>query len=1043
MLEIRLLGQFDIRRHGQPVEIPSHSAQSLPAYVLLKSGIAHRREKLAGLLWPDATEANARGYLLQALWRVRKALESETRRHVIADDLTLSFDPSSDYWLDIAELERSVLDGTAEAALHCVSVYQGELLPGFYGEWVVAERERLQAVFESKMAMLLDRLVVERRWSEVLDWGERWIALGHAPEPAYRALMIAHSGLGDRSSMVAIHQRCVDALRRELDLEPSEITRALYEQLAQGAISHTGTPGPLPVGRPTPAASPANLPRQLTSFIGRESEIAEVKRLLAASASRLVTLTGSGGCGKTRLALQTGNELRADYPQGVWFVELAPVVDPALLPQAVAAALDLREEPSRPILATLMDYLRARKSLLILDNCEHVIEASAHLAEALLRACADLHILASSREALGIAGETAFRVPSLSTPDPHQSLPAEGLPQYEAVRLFIDRAALALPSFRVTDDNASAVAQICHRLDGIPLAIELAAARVKVLRVEQIAERLTDAFRLLTGGSRTALPRQQTLRAAIDWSHNLLPDTERILLRRLSVFAGGWTLEAAELVCSDYAQPAVNSAQPPPPTSKESLLTEDTLDLLTQLVNKSLVLVEREQGADARYRLLETVRQYAREMLIETQEAEPVRQKHLEYYLQLATQAELELTGPRQVVWMNRLEVELDNLHAALGWSVERDVEAGLRLAGALRWFWQNHDRIADGSGWLSQLLGQQSKFSHLSTRAKALNVQSEMLLWRNDLAESRLLAEEGLALYRELGDKRGEADILLTMGALNFMQATLTPGTPLAEQSLALYRGLGDILGISEALNLLGVIQPDDEQSRLLLEESLTLCRQLGHLAGIAGRLNSLASRAYQNCDYIAARRWLDESLPMHRLLGKSGVGDVLEGYGGISLRRGDYEQACAYYEESITLYRDSGRYFESIWPLVGLGYAVLKKGDRARARAVFEESLRLFGESKIGVAFTLEGLASLAVAQGLPERAARLIAWVDAMREATEDFRPPVEQPDVDRDLAVIRAQLDEAAFNAAWAEGRAMTMEQAIEYAFESDSIKPGYR
>ena len=362
---------------------------------------------------------------------------------------------------------------------------------------------------------------------------------------------------------------------------------------------------------------PNNLPLQVTSFIGREKEMAEVKRLLWDS--RLVTLTGPGGTGKTRLSLQIAADFLDFYPDGAWLVELAPLADPALLPQTIAHVLGIRESSSHSIMSLLTDYLRAKELLLILDNCEHLVEACAQLVDTLLKACPHILILASSREALGISGEISFRVPSLSTPDARRLPPFGTLTQYEAVQLFIERAEVAQPGFNVTKENAPAIAQICSRLDGIPLAIELAAARVRVLNVEQISGRLDNRFRLLTGGSRTAMPRHQTLRALIDWSYDLLPEAEQALLGRLSVFAGGWTLEAAEAICSG-----------------DGIEPDEILDLFIQLENKSLVNSDHAQNSEPRYHLLETIRQYARGKLLEAGGGERVREQHLEYFLKLA-----------------------------------------------------------------------------------------------------------------------------------------------------------------------------------------------------------------------------------------------------------------------------------------------------------------------------------------------------------------------------------------------------------------------
>jgi predicted ATPase/DNA-binding SARP family transcriptional activator len=1034
MLEISLLGKFDLQLNGQAVEIPSRPAQSLLAYLLLKSDTAHRREKLAGLLWPDATETNARSYLRQALWRVRKALDSADGRYLIADDLSIAFDTNAPYRLDVAVLERAVpTEGATEDLVQCVSVYRGELLPGFYNEWAALERERLQAVFENKMNRLLDRLVAERRWPAVVEWAERWIALGQVPEPAYRGLMLAHHGLGDRSSMAAVYQRCEETLRRELGVEPSELTRALYTRLSKTNASRELAPSERARGvslvdhkRLSTSVTQGSLPRQLTSFIGREQEVAAVKQLFADSLSRLVTLTGVGGCGKTRLALQVGQGLVPQYPQAVWFVELAALSDPALVPQTVAATLGLLEGPGRPILKTLTDYLRAKNTVLILDNCEHLVEACAQLSEALLRACPHLHILASSREALGVAGETVFQVPSLPAPLPSQTLSVDAALQYEAVRLFVDRAQTAQPGFSLTSENAAAVAQVCHRLDGIPLAVELAAARVKLLTPEQIAARLSDRFRLLTGGSRTALPRQQTLRATLDWSYNLLSEAERQLLCHLSAFASGWTLEAAEGVCGQVSGEAEGAGETP---------SLDVLDLLTQLVNKSLVVAEQAPGETTRYRLLETIRHYAREKLMETGEGVAVRDRHLAYFLALAERAAPELTGPAQVDWLNRLETELDNVRAALEWAQACAVEAGLRLATLLGRFWDAHDHSHEGSDWLARLLQQPAAFPDSRARARALGVQGMLLVTQGNLAQAQTAAEASLAQCRAQADPAGEAFSLMILGQVTFMHGNIAEARPLLEESLALYQALGDKVGPADVYSWLSLDHRVAGDARACLEESLAINRELGHVGGIANSLVSLAQLAYWEGDYVTPLKCLEEAMVLQRQLGsKSGVAWVLQNYGNLAFRQGDYEQARARYAESIALSEAAGQH--DYWSLANLAHIAVRQGNGRQARTLFEESLQKFREAEInnGLAYCMEGLAALAVTQGQPQRSVRLLAWADAIREAIGDSRPAVEQVVVDCDLATIHRSLDEAAFAAAYAEGQRMTMEQAIAYALE---------
>src|SRR3989442_141613 len=448
------------------------------------------------------------------------------------------------------------------------------------------------------------------------------------------------------------------------------------------------------------AESPHNLPRQLTSYVGREQEGTTVKR--TSLAGGLLTLTGPGGIGKTRLALQAASELLEHFPDGVWLVELAPVTGPDLVPQAIASALGDTVQPGRALADTFESYLAGRRLLVVLDNCEHLVDATARLVDRLLRSCPELHILATSREALGIGGETIRRVPSLSVPKFGKPASLEGVTAYEAVSLFRDRASAATGTFRLTESTAPTVVEICQRLDGIPLAIELAAVGLRVLSLEQIAVRLNDRFHLLRGGNRTALRRQQTLRATIDWSYDLLSDSERALLRRLAVFAGGITLEAAEEVCAGT-----------------TIADTDVLDLITELVAKSLVQAE-DSPQEARFRLLETIREYGLSKLREAGEAEWVRKRHSDWFIALAERAEQELRGKDQTAWFSRLEVALDNLRAALDWcSSTGDAEGYLRLAGAMGTFWRTYGYLSEGRAWLER--GLTASKVPLSIRAKAM----------------------------------------------------------------------------------------------------------------------------------------------------------------------------------------------------------------------------------------------------------------------------------------------------------------------------------
>jgi predicted ATPase/class 3 adenylate cyclase len=711
-------------------------------------------------------------------------------------------------------------------------------------------------------------------------------------------------------------------------------------------ILHPDLPDEFPPLRSLDAL-PNNLPRQLTSFIGREREIGEVKRLL--STTGLLMLTGSGGCGKTRLALQVASHLIGAYADGVWLVELAALTEPELVINAVASTLNLREVRGRALLGALLDYLRAKELLLVLDNCEHLVRACAEFAEACMRACPRLRILATSREPLGVPGETIWRVPSLSLPDAQRGPSVDHLMQFEAVRLFIERSAAIQPSFALTTENAEAVGAVCRRLDGIPLAIELAAARLRVLSPGQIAARLDERFNLLTGGGRTVLPRHQTLRGALDWSYDLLSPKERALLRRLSVFAGAWTLEAAEAVCAG-----------------EGVERQEILDLLTQLVSKSFALMDTQEES-VRYGLLETVRQYGRDRLEESREADGTRTRHLNWYLQLAEQAERGMVGADQSAWLDRLEVEHDNLRAALEWAKVGDSggDAGVRLAGALSQFWNVHGHFSEGRAWLEAVLAR-SPDAPAPARAKAL-------------------AGIGFLAYRQ-GDYAG----LIT----------------LCTESLALFRELGDLTGMGQALYLLGMAaegQGDYARAKMLLQESLALGRQVGGKRRMAISLNSI---------------------------------------GEVARCLGDYAEARASYEESLALYREGGDKRGIAIALGNLGHVALHQEDTERAAAFFMEALGLVRQLayKLGIAEHMAGLGGVAAAQGRYARAVRLLGAAKDLLNLLGALLEPPDQAEFESSITVARAGIGDASFSEAWAEGRAMALDEAIRYALSAEVPDP---
>lgn len=778
-------------------------------------------------------------------------------------------------------------------------------------------------------------------------------------------------------------ERLAVTVRGLLDSRDSQGSAETAESVEAGLTQSTGPAGVFPV-RPLNAPSlPNNLPQQISSFIGREKEVAEVTALLGRT--RLLTLTGMGGTGKTRLALQVAGNLLLGEGNGVWLVELAPLADPALVPQAVMGALGVHEEAGVPKSKTLTEALKERRLLLVLDNCEHVLNACASLASDLLHACPQVRVLASSREALGIAGEQTFRVPSLSLPDPKKPQTGAAVAEYEAVRLFAERARQVQPSFAVTDENASAVAAICRQLDGIPLALELAAARVRSLAVEEIHARLGSRFRLLTGGSRTALPRQQTLRALIDWSYDLLLDPEKVVLARLSVFAGGWDLEAAEAVCAGEEAGGVG--------------VEDweVLDLVTALADKSLLVVEQREER-MRYRLLESVRQYAAERLLEAGGGAGARGRHRDYFLALAEKADLQTRGPEQGVWLDHLEAEHDNLRAALDWCGEEEAEAqaGLRLAKAMYRFWRVRGYLAEGRARLATATGHPEAREYPLERASALRVASGLEQVQGNLAAARDLAEEALALFESTEDARGGAGVLLTLGNVALMQGDFAGARAYYERGLPLYRRFGEQDGVARALGNLGAVmqaQGDLAGAATVCEESLAFFRDKGDAENMARALGSLGEIAYA---------------------------------------RGADSEAQARLEEALTLFQQIGaRNGSRVGSLCLLGTVALRQGRSAVARTQMTEGLRLAGEigDGWGGADALEAWAKLCLVEGQAARAARLLGAASQARRTRGLPKDAASRALLEGDVLAVKTALEAAAFDAAWAEGEALTWEQAV--------------
>jgi predicted ATPase/class 3 adenylate cyclase len=627
-------------------------------------------------------------------------------------------------------------------------------------------------------------------------------------------------------------------------------------------------------------ATPNNLPQQLTSFIGREAELVNIKTLLAES--RLLTLFGVGGIGKTRLSLQVAAEVIDDFPDGVWFIELATLRDARLVPQAVASVLGVKEAAGRPVLEALLKFFRNRHLLLILDNCEHLLQACAELAKQALQASPHSKVLASSREPLHVAGETTYLVPALALPEAHGRVTLWGLVRSEAVRLFLDRAVAAKPGFRVNGD-AEALASVCRRLDGIPLAIELAAARVRTLSVNAIATRLDDRFRLLTRGDQTALPRQQTLRALIDWSYDLLTEGERAVFRRLAVFAGGLTLEAAEAVA---ASGFVNKT--------------GTLDHVTQLAEKSLIVVE---AGGERYRLLETVRQYALERLTESHEADAARTRHLGYYLALAEKARPGLAGPQQGEWLALLDTERENLLEAHAWCDHaRDGSGlGLKLVYLLRPYWLNRGLLGLGQRVSVEALARPGAKTRNFDRCRGLFVAGQLTYFMGRYSEAQQYLRESLAIAREIDDKRRTAVVLQPLGMAYLGQGELATARQYLQEAVASAESLGEPRELAAATNALAQlyrVEGSLDEAEPLYEKVLALARQVGDRESIAIGLLNFAMVVISRGEDDQARRMLLDVLAIAQEIGSKPAGQsLLEVCAGLAALREDWPRAARFY--------------------------------------------------------------------------------------------------------------------------------------------------
>jgi predicted ATPase/DNA-binding SARP family transcriptional activator/DNA-binding CsgD family transcriptional regulator len=1002
-VRVRLLGGFSVSVGSRTIRQDgwrSKKAATLVKLLALAPGHRMHREQAIDLLWPDSARSRASNNLRQVLYGARRVLDPASgspERYLRLKDEQLSLCPEGQLWVDAdayeeaASTARRSRDPAAYRA--AIELFAGELLPeDHYEEWIEGRRSELLQLY---LTLLLELAgIYQDREDHVLAIETLRKAINEEPtlEEAHASLMRLYALSGRPEHALGQYERLRGALQQGIGTRPTEATRRLRTEIAAGRILPKPPADP---AQPVSSEAEHNLPAPMTNFVGRQREMVEVKRAL--SMTRLLTLTGAGGSGKTRLSLEVARDLVGSYPDGVRLVELAPLSEPGLVAQEVAGALDVTERPGEPLAGTLVDYLSGKEVMFVLDNCEHLIGAAAGLVEELLHSCPRLRVLATSREPLGIGGEVVWQVDPLSLPDTKRAASAEDLMRYEALRLFVDRAHLRLPDFSLTEENAQAVARVCRKLEGIPLAIELATARMGVLAVEQVAQRLETSLDVLKVTSRSATPRQRTLRATLDWSYDLLSEDERAFFARLSAFAGGWTLEAAEVVCSE-----------------DGIEQEDVLDLMGGLVDKSLVVAGPAAGVALRYKLLEPVRQYARDKLEESGEAHGVRATHAAFFLALAEEAQPKLEGPQQVPWAARLETEHDDLRAALSWVLDREEgELGLRFGGALWRFWFTRGYLGEGVRWLEEVLAGGDRAATL-VRVRALEGMGILTQARGDTERAEATYEEMLELSRELGDMDHVATALNSLGSLAIAQGENERARTLLEENIAVLRGLDErstatTLKRHHVLNLLGALALHEEgepaRAAALWEESLALAREVGDVDRI-------------------------------------GTNQMILGFAAVV--QGDYERARTVCEEALTLAGegDSGVRFFVPEALVNRGLAELAQGQHKRASASFSRGLAFAQEAgiKTSVMSSLEGMAGLAGALKEAPRAARLWGAVEDARRTSGIALSPIERALHEPYLAAARSRLGEAAWEEALAAGRTMSLEEAAEYALSEGKEPP---
>ncbi|HLK57593.1 MAG TPA: tetratricopeptide repeat protein [Chthonomonadaceae bacterium] len=1049
-LDIQLFGPMRVTLHQMSLpRFRSRSTSWLLAMLALRLGRDVAREWLAGSLWPDSEPEQALYNLRRCLSELRQAFGTEAdalltparqtlrlNREGVRVDVDV-FETMVSQWEKLRGKGGRPDEGISEASFpeEALALYHGPLLEDCAEEWALSERRTWEERYLKLLQILTEQAVVAGDTSLSIRALRKMIAQDPLREEAHRALMQALFDAGDIAAITQVYRDLRLLLRRDLNANPSPETEALYRSLQAGARQPTALATPPTSPRP---GGMRRLPVPLTALVGRERQIEEVADWL--QHGRLVTILGTGGMGKTRLAIAVGEAVASAFPDGVWFVELAALSEPERVAQTVATTLGIPEQPGKSPLETLTERLASRSLLLILDNCEHLAQSCVALAENLLPICSGVHLLATSRHPLGSLGERRYRLPPLEMPPAGRSVEEKEvntLLEYPGIRLFVERAVMAQPRFRLDRQNASAVLQICHALDGIPLALELAAARMRAMDVDRVAERLRQDLAFLTLGGSAYPQRHRAMNAVIEWSYQPCSESEQTLFRRLSVFADGCTLEAAEAICAGGVVPEAG-----------------VLDGLMDLVDRSLVEYLALPGGD-RYRMLQPIRTFARAAFEATEERAEVLSRYVAYFVSFV---EPRPTGADQGELFNRFDEERDNLRVALAWcqASPEGGESGLRLGGALQMYWVMRGPLSEGREHLMAALGHSGAQDITRERADALNGAGNLAYYQGDLSAAAVLHQESLKLKRELGYRRGVAGSLHNLGNVAWMQGDYKAALSLYEEALQINRELGNRAWEANNLERLGNMaqeQGDYAAARSLLEECLALFRELGDKGGIGHALSLLGNMARYEDDLVSAHALLEESLNIRREIGhKHGIGDSLYALGNLAYSQGDLVSARALLEESLTIYREVGHQWGTVATLINIGSLDKDQGDYAAARSRYTESLRLSHEtgSKSQIVLTLEAFAGLASNEALanpfgpetpenPEcretrlrQAARLWGAAQTLRKQIGAPLAPAQQQTQDREVTAARERLGEAQWEADWNRGSRTTLEQAVAFA-----------